>query len=116
MTKREGKKTRRKEWVISLQKEPTKLHRKLKPRFIASRLIGPHMYQPMLISRVDLVPVLVVEQRRDIFQGFSYGAMDRRTARFPSSSRADRERRIAGGDFRDAFPRQNVANIDRSNS
>ena len=73
------------------------------------------MDQAMAVAGVDLVPVLIIEQRCDILQGFWNCAPHRGPLLATVSVRGDIEGRVAGSDLGNALACHNLTHVDGSN-
>jgi len=73
------------------------------------------MDQAMAVAGVDLVPVLIIEQRCDILQGFWNCAPHRGPLLATVSARGDIEGRVAGSDLGNALACHNLTHVDGSN-
>jgi len=69
----------------------------------------------MAVAGVDLVPVLIIEQRCDILQGFWNCAPHRGPLLATVSARGDIEGRVAGSDLGNALACHNLTHVDGSN-
>lgn len=73
------------------------------------------MNKALAVASVDLIPVLVVEQRRDILQSFWNCAPDRGPLLATVSDRGDIEGRVTSSNLGNALACHNLAHVDRSN-
>ena len=73
------------------------------------------MDQAMAVASVDLVPVLIIEQRRDVLQSFWNCAPYRGPLLATISVRYDIEGRVAGSDLGNALACHNLTHVDGSN-
>jgi len=69
----------------------------------------------MAVAGVDLVPVLIIEQRCDILQGFWNCAPHRGPLLATVSARGDIGGRVAGSDLGNALACHNLTHVDGSN-
>jgi len=79
-------------------------------------LIGPNMNQPLLVSGVDFIPILIIEESCDILECLPDRAPDGRSARISSPARADLECWIARAYLGNALPCEYIAHVDGAHS
>ena len=73
------------------------------------------MQQTVFVASVYLIPVLIVEHRCNVFQGFWRGAADRGPLIATISARGNADGRVVGSNLRNALARHNVAHVDGPN-
>lgn len=73
------------------------------------------MHQTVLVAGVYLIPVLVIEQRCNILEGFLSGSAGQGPLIATIYARGDVEGRIIGGNLCDALACRNLTHVDGRN-